>query len=120
MPGTLLCQRRISRTYCVTVTVTETACRLSTHQFGLVLARLAHSRVTSNGDLQIDDANPLVKEWALWGVRNLSANGAVKQTIEQLQAQGVASSEALEEAGYEIQLNPATKRPRLVRAKLNE
>lgn len=65
---------------------------------------------------QIDDANPLVKEWALWGVRNLSASPAVRHTIEQLQAQGVAPSDVLREAGYEANLNHDTKRPRLVRA----
>lgn len=53
-------------------------------------------------------------------MRNLSASAAVKQTIEQLQAQGVAASEVLEEAGYEAQLTPATKWPRLVRAKTDE
>jgi Spinocerebellar ataxia type 10 protein domain len=64
---------------------------------------------------QIDDANPLVKEWALWGVRNLSGNAAVKQTIEQLQAQGVAATAVLEESGFGSDFDPVTKRPRLVR-----
>lgn len=70
--------------------------------------------------MQIDDANPLVKEWALWGVRNLSANPTVRQTIEQLQAQGVAPSDVLREAGYEANLNQDTKRPRIVRASNND
>lgn len=65
--------------------------------------------------MQIDDENPLVKEWALWGVRNLSANAAVKKTIEELQAQGVATSDVLQEAGYEAALNQATERPRLIK-----
>lgn len=64
---------------------------------------------------QIDEANPLVKEWALWGVRNLSANAAVKKTIEALQAQGVAASDVLQEAGYDLHINQATNRPRLVK-----
>ena len=74
--------------------------------------------LTIDGDVhcQIDDANPLVKEWALWGVRNISGNAAVKQTIEQLQAQGVAASAVLEESGFGSSFDPVTKRPRLVRA----
>lgn len=64
--------------------------------------------------LQIDDANPLVKEWALWGLRNLCANQEVQETITQLQVQGVAPNDVLQDVGYKVELNPATKRPRIV------
>lgn len=66
---------------------------------------------------QIDDDSPLVREHALWGIRNVCGNSAAQDLIGDLQVLGPAQDEALTRAGFQIRLDSATNRPRMVRDK---
>jgi len=65
---------------------------------------------------QIDDENPMVREYALWGIRNLCTNPSVQQQIRSLEVQGVADHEVLSRAGYSLGLDARSRRPCLTRS----
>ncbi len=66
--------------------------------------------------LQVDDESPLVREWALWAVRNLcEGDEGAREAISQLKARSIVQDDALQRAGLSVQLDEATGRPRTVR-----
>ena len=67
-------------------------------------------------DVQVDDESPLVREWALWAVRNLcEGDEGARDAISALKVEGVVQDAALHRAGMAVQLDQSTGRPRAVR-----
>ena len=65
---------------------------------------------------QVDDESPLVREWALWAVRNLcEGDEGAREAISQLKARSIVQDAALQRAGLSVELDEATGRPRAVR-----
>eukprot|EP00850_Spirogloea_muscicola_P009561 SM000054S18047 [mRNA] locus=s54:185627:186923:+ [translate_table: standard] len=65
----------------------------------------------------VDDRNPWLREWGLFAMRNLlEGSEANACEVSALTFQGVADNPQLRELGWEVQLEPATGKPRLVRA----
>lgn len=65
--------------------------------------------------MQVDEASPLAREWAMWGMRNLcEGNSAIQQDLAQLKAHSVIDTHELEQAGVRLQLDDATGKVRLV------
>ncbi len=66
--------------------------------------------------MQVDDESPLVREWALWAVRNLcEGDEGAREAISALSVGGVVPDAALQRAGLAVQLDAVTGRPRAVR-----
>ena len=66
--------------------------------------------------MQVDDDSPLVREWALWAVRNLcEGDEGAREAIAALSATDVVQDAALQEAGVSLQLDASTGRPRALR-----
>jgi hypothetical protein len=64
---------------------------------------------------QLDEAAPLAKEWALWGVRNLcEGNAQVQEYIRQLKVVDTVGSPELEQMGMRLQLDKRTGKMKLV------
>ncbi len=65
--------------------------------------------------VQVDDESPLVREWALWAVRNLcEGDEGAREAISALRATDVVQDRALERAGLDVRLDSLTGRPRAV------
>ncbi|KAK9822150.1 hypothetical protein WJX74_011016 [Apatococcus lobatus] len=65
---------------------------------------------------QIDSESPLVREWALWAIRNLcEGNLEIQRHIESLQLQGAAPHQDLNRLGFKVQMEG--KQPALRPAK---
>eukprot|EP00850_Spirogloea_muscicola_P022305 SM000287S10627 [mRNA] locus=s287:43577:46052:- [translate_table: standard] len=65
----------------------------------------------------VDDRNPWLREWGLFAMRNLlEGSDANACEVSALTFQGVADNQQLRELGWEVQLEPATGKPRLVHA----
>ena len=74
---------------------------------------LDHRRLTP---AQVDEESPLVREWALWAVRNLcEGDEGAREAITALSVTDVVQDAALQRAGLAMQLDAATGRPRAVR-----
>ena len=55
---------------------------------------------------QVDDSSPMVREWALWGLRNLcEGNDAVQQAIMDLHPVAAVQSPELDQMGLQVQLD---------------
>jgi ataxin-10 len=64
----------------------------------------------------LDDASPLAREWALWGVRNMcQGNAAVQQHVSELQAVAHVHSPELARMGMQLELDSLTHKLKLVR-----
>lgn len=62
-------------------------------------------------DAQVDDASPMVREWALWGVRNLcQGNDAVQQAILDLHPVAPVQSPELSQMGLQVEMDSASGR----------
>ena len=60
---------------------------------------------------QVDDRSPWVREWALWGIRNLcEGSQAAQAAIQELQPQAPVSSPELQQLGMRVVLDRATGR----------
>ena len=58
---------------------------------------------------QVDDQSPWVREWALWGMRNLcEGSQAAQAAVQELQPQAPASSPELQQLGMRVVLDRAT------------
>mmetsp|Transcript_53119 Transcript_53119/g.168630 ORF Transcript_53119/g.168630 Transcript_53119/m.168630 type:complete len:224 (+) Transcript_53119:2031-2702(+) len=65
---------------------------------------------------QLDEDSPFVREWALWGVRNMcEGNDAIQQSIRDLQVVGAKQNEDLAAAGLRVEMDDISKQPRIVR-----
>eukprot|EP00899_Mesostigma_viride_P010169 jgi/Mesvir1/19153/Mv01176-RA.1 len=94
----------------------------------VILANASHEcttvqdRVRALGGLPLlmqqcveDASNPFLREWALWGLRNLLMDNAANQAeVEALQMQGTAQHLDLRSMGLAVETDEATGRPRLV------
>lgn len=61
--------------------------------------------------VQVDDHSPWVREWALWGIRNLcEGSHAARAAIRELQPQAPVSSPELQQLGMRVVLDRATGR----------
>lgn len=64
--------------------------------------------------LQVDEESPFVREWALWGIRNLcEGNDAVQESIKDLQALQVSASPELQGLGFHVEMDTASGKPRI-------
>lgn len=62
-----------------------------------------------------DDNNPLVREWAVFAVRNICEDNDENQRyIAELKPQGVAENPDLEQMGLRAEMDPATGKLRFV------
>lgn len=98
---------------------TDLVAVLANLSFGQTAVQL---HICSNGGVQllleqcqIDDDAPLVREHALWGIRNLCANPAAQEVIGDLQVLAPAQNELLTRAGYQIHLDSETNKPSAIR-----
>ena len=56
-----------------------------------------------------EDGDDYLREWALWGVRNLCAGSdAARREIEQMQPQAAADSQQLTAMGLNVEVDPET------------
>ena len=66
--------------------------------------------------MQVDDVSPMVREWALWGIRNLCEdNEAVQQAILDLQPISPILGPDLHSMGIEVEMDAANGRLSIVR-----
>ncbi len=66
--------------------------------------------------MQVDDVSPMVREWALWGIRNLCEdNEAVQQAILDLQPISPILGPDLQSMGIEVEMDAANGRLSIVR-----
>ena len=64
---------------------------------------------------QVDDESPFLREAALWGIRNLcEGNTSIQKQIDELQVIGTVDSPELQQAGVQVQLDPATGKLKLI------
>ncbi|KAF8048123.1 hypothetical protein N665_2667s0002 [Sinapis alba] len=62
-----------------------------------------------------DDENPFLREWGLWGVRNLlEGNEENQKVVAELEMQGSVDVPQLREIGLRVEIDPITSRPKLV------
>jgi ataxin-10 len=65
---------------------------------------------------QADDQSPWVREWALWGVRNMcEGNADVQAAIAELQPRAPVASPELDALNMRVELDQATGKFSLVR-----
>jgi ataxin-10 len=61
-----------------------------------------------------EDGDDYLREWALWGVRNLCAGSdAARREIEQMQPQAAADSQQLTAMGLNVEVDPETGKVRV-------
>lgn len=66
--------------------------------------------------VQVDDISPMVREWALWGIRNLcEGNEAVQQAIVDLQPLSPVLSPDLHSMGITVEMDAANGKVSIVR-----
>lgn len=64
---------------------------------------------------QVDDVSPMVREWGLWGVRNMcEGNEAVQRAVVELQPLAPWQSPELAQMGLQVQLDTASGKFSLV------
>lgn len=57
-----------------------------------------------------------MREWALWGVRNITeGNDAAQKRIQSLEVKTTVDSPELEAMGMRIEMDPRTGKPRMVK-----
>ncbi|KAI5065702.1 hypothetical protein GOP47_0020397 [Adiantum capillus-veneris] len=62
-----------------------------------------------------DEANPFLREWGLWAVRNLVDNNIENsKELSELQMRGSLTPTELAEMGYKVEVDPKLGRPKLV------
>ena len=67
------------------------------------------SKVCACACAQVDDESPLLREVALWAVRNLcEGNLGIQRQIEELQVVDVVETPEMEAAGVALQHDPTT------------
>ncbi len=67
--------------------------------------------------LQVDEDSPLLREAALWAVRNLcEGNLSIQKQIEELQVVDTVQTPELERAGLQLQHDPGTGKINLIDA----
>jgi ataxin-10 len=65
--------------------------------------------------VKVDSISPLVREWALWGVRNMcEGNDAVQQAVLDLQPVSPVQSPELSQMGLQVQLDTSSGKFHLV------
>ncbi|GMH42401.1 hypothetical protein BSKO_10320 [Bryopsis sp. KO-2023] len=63
---------------------------------------------------QVDDVSPLVREWAVWAIRNLCEdNLEIQNMVRGLEVQGVVKSEELDRLGIKIEVDRSTGKLRV-------
>ena len=66
--------------------------------------------------MQVDDESPFVREWALWGIRNLcEASPSIRERISDLQVVNTVESPELQAAGLHLQHDSGTGKINLLR-----
>lgn len=69
---------------------------------------------------QVDEESPLLREAALWAVRNLcEGNLSIQKQIEELQVVDTVETPELQQAGLQLQHDSATGKIKLIDA-INE
>jgi ataxin-10 len=67
---------------------------------------------------KVDEESPFVREWAIWGIRNLcEANPAIQTAIQDLAVVDVVDNAQLAEAGIRFELAASGKLRMLPRDK---
>lgn len=70
---------------------------------------------------QFDDGSPLVREWAVWAIRNLCEDNTEIQTlIRNLELQGVVKNEELDKLGIKIEIDKSTGKLRVGKKEYGE
>jgi hypothetical protein len=83
-------------------------------KFGGVAVVLSHTR-GEEGDTDAFDEEPFLREWALWGTRNLcETDDLIRKEIEVLAPEKILEAEELLRRGLKAELNPETGKPRVV------
>lgn len=63
----------------------------------------------------VDEANPYLREWGLWAIRNLVENNMENsKELAELQLRGSFTPVELAEMGYKVEMDSALGRPKLV------
>lgn len=86
-------------------------------KLGGVAVVLSHTRGEEGDDGAMDgcEEEPFLREWALWGTRNLcEADDAIRKEIEVLAPDKILEAEELMKRGLKAELNPETGKPRVV------
>lgn len=66
--------------------------------------------------VKVDDGSPLVREWAVWAIRNLCEdNEEVQEIVAGLKMQGFANNDELDHLGIRIDFDTATGKLRVGR-----
>lgn len=64
-----------------------------------------------------DENNPFLREWGIWAVRNLlEGNLENKKLVAELEVQGSADVPEIAELGLKVEVDPTTRRAKLVNA----
>lgn len=85
-------------------------------KLGGVAVVLSHTR-GEEGESSIDgcEEEPFLREWALWGTRNLcETDDTIRKEIEVLAPEKILEAEELMKQGLKAELNPKTGKPRVV------
>jgi len=85
-------------------------------KLGGVAVVLSHTR-GEEGDGAEDgcEEEPFLREWALWGTRNLcETDDVIRKEIEVLAPEKILEAEELMKQGLKAELNPETMKPRVV------
>ncbi|KAL3632250.1 hypothetical protein CASFOL_025234 [Castilleja foliolosa] len=65
----------------------------------------------------IDEDNPFLREWGVWSMRNiLEGNMENQQLVADLELQNSVNSPEIAGMGLRVEINPRTRRPKLVNA----
>ncbi|KAL3631524.1 hypothetical protein CASFOL_024508 [Castilleja foliolosa] len=65
----------------------------------------------------IDDDNPFLREWGVWSMRNiLEGNMENQQLVADLELQNSVDSPDIAQLGLRVEVDPRTRRPKLVNA----
>lgn len=86
-------------------------------KLGGVAVVLSHTRGEEGDDGAMDgcEEEPFLREWALWGTRNLcEADDVIRKEIEVLAPEKILEAEELMKRGLKAELNPETGKPRVV------
>ncbi|CAN6678426.1 unnamed protein product [Malus baccata var. baccata] len=63
----------------------------------------------------LDDDNPYLREWGIWCVRNLfEGNEENERVVAELELQGAVDTPEIAQLGLRVEVNPETRRPKLV------
>ncbi|KAM1230489.1 hypothetical protein FF1_040620 [Malus domestica] len=63
----------------------------------------------------LDDDNPYLREWGIWCVRNLfEGNEENERVVAEFELQGAVDTPEIAQLGLRVEVNPNTRRPKLV------